>query len=41
MEDGRQFIASKTDATLQIYADKTGIQLGSIEEWKYPKPAER
>lgn len=38
MEDGRQIIVTQTIATLQVYADRTGIRLGSVEEWKYPRP---
>jgi hypothetical protein len=39
MQDGRQIIvAAQTVATLQVYADRIGIKLGTIHEWVFAKP---
>jgi hypothetical protein len=39
MQDGRQITAAtQTTANLQVYADRERIQLGTIQEWKYPGP---
>ena len=38
LKDGRIIVIQETKASLQVYADRVGIKLGTIEDWKKPTP---
>lgn len=36
LDDGRIIVIQETTASLQVYAERVGIKLGTVEDWKKP-----